>query len=244
MSENRTRALLSALAVASLALAFVATACSRPATATPVNEKTFVARVATPETKLTVRASVEITAPIVRVAPVFTSVNIDPNPVVIDAGDSATLKATAYDRNGQVLPDVQLSWSAVDARAGSFAEDGTFVARSRPGSYQGSVLVTAVQNTPDGVVTKSVTADVVVVGDDRPLEMAHIEFVQNGATVLRQQIFRFHAVAFDVDDSLIPDVPFAWRLLDEKLGRIDELGVLTVQGEAGFYENAVEVSAV
>ena len=41
-----------------------------------------------------------------------------------------------------------------------------------------------------------------------------------------------------------PDVGFTWKLNDPSLGRINDIGLLTVEGDDGTYEGSVSVTGV
>lgn len=191
-----------------------------------------------------VTASVLITALKTDPASQIDSVAISPGIVVLDPEETITLSAKAQDPQGRPILDAELIWSVVDPRAGAIEPDGDFSAGLSPGTYNGAISVTAVQNTPDGIQHVTATLAVTIVGDKLESNLTNIEILPDNPIVLSGQIYRLRAVGFTEDGLVLPGVSFAWQVGDPDLGRINDLGYLTVVGDARTFEDVVSVTGV
>ena len=189
-------------------------------------------------------ASVLVTdAPKSLVAP-LDRIRISPTSIVVDPGETIQLTATAFSRDGGQLSDIEFVWTAPDSRAGTMAEDGRFQAGATPGVFDNSISVIGIQNTPAGIQYTSTQTAVTVVGEAMAPALARLEIIPDRPTVLLHQIYRMRAVGLDADGIVIPGVSFAWRLNNPGLGRLNEIGLLTVDGDEGRYEGAISVTGV
>ncbi|MDA1348106.1 MAG: hypothetical protein O3A47_04455 [Chloroflexi bacterium] len=191
-----------------------------------------------------ITASVLITALKAEPTSQVDSITISPGIVVLDPEESITLSAQAHDRQGRPIIDAEFIWSVVDPRAGAIGPDGKFGAGLSPGTYKGAISVTAVQNTPGGIQHVTTTLAVTIVGEKPESNLASIEILPDKPTVLSGQIFRLRAVGFTEDGLVLPGVSFAWQVRDPELGRINDLGYLTVVGEARTFKDVVNVTGV
>ena len=231
-----------AIAVVAAALALVLAACS---TAPAPVETVAVAEpvVATvPEARSVSLASVLVTEATEEQAPKVDRIEISPASIVLDPGETVSLTARALALDGIEITDVELVWTAPDSRAGSMSADGMFQAGSAPGVFGSSVSVTAIQNTFDGVSFTSAQASVTIVGDALTSRLVRIEIVPDQPTVLRQQIYRLRAIGLDDAGVVIPGVSFTWNINDDSLGRLNDIGLLTVDGDEGDYADVVSVT--
>ncbi len=236
-----TRGLLRRWALVAFLVTVAVMACSK---GPPADQPQFVyEKAGITEVRLLATASVEITAePESPTAPI-SSIQVSPSPIVVDPGKTVQLSARAYGPDGHPLSDIEFVWTGIDTRAGAIAKDGRFQAGTRPGVFENSISVTGIQNTPEGTKYASATASVTVVGEVRVPVLSSVVIMQENPTVLKQQILRMHAVGFDEDGRVIPGVSLVWELNDARLGRVNELGLLTVEGEVGTYPDAVVVTA-
>ena len=191
-----------------------------------------------------ITASVLITALKAEPTSQVESVVISPGIVVLDPEETITLSAQAHDRQGRPIPDAELIWSVVDPRAGAVEPDGEFSAGLSPGTYNGAISVTAVQNTPGGIQHVTAALAVTIVGEKPESNLASIEILPDNPTVLSGQIYRLRAVGFTEDGLVLPGVSFAWQVRDPDLGRINDLGYLTVVGDARTFEDVVNLTGV
>ena len=175
-----------------------------------------------------VTASVLITS-----KPQDTTTNIDkitvlPRSIVADPGESVELLARALGPGGQPIPDIEFIWTVVDPRAGNVTREGKFQTGSIPGTFDDAISVTGLQNTPFGIRYESALVKVVVVGEAAAPKLSTVAIVPNNPTVLHRQIYRMRAVGFDSKGVVIPGVSFIWQVNDSTLGRLNDIGYLTV----------------
>lgn len=197
-----------------------------------------------PEVRQVVTASVLITDEAVD-APTMETITVLPQTIVLDRGDSQQMSAQVYSPDGTMIGEAELIWSMVDPRAGVVSKDGWLVAGTSPGEFADAVSVTAIQNTPEGVRHLAGYASLTVVGDLDFPTLDTITILPPNPTLLPEQIYRMRAVGFDEDGALIPDVNFVWQVHVPELGRINELGYLTIlKGTQGKYLEAVSVTGI
>ena len=231
-----------AIVLAAAALSLLLAACSQ--------EPASVEAVAAPEpnvTELTEVKSVAFASVLVieatdEQAPKVDRIEISPASIVLDPGEMVGLTARALSLDGAEITDVELVWTAPDSRAGSMTADGRFQAGSAPGVFDSSISVTAIQNTIDGVSYTSAQASVTIVGAALTSRLVRVEIVPGQPTVLQQQIYRLRAIGLDDAGVVIPGVSFTWKLNDDSLGRLNDIGLLTVEGEEGEYSGVVSVT--
>jgi hypothetical protein len=191
-----------------------------------------------------VTASVLITALTTEPTSPMDSVAISPGIVVLDPEETIALSAQAQDRQGRPILDAEFIWSVIDPRAGAIEPDGDFSAGLLPGTYNDAISVTAVQNTPGGIQHVNSTLAVIVVGEKQESTLASIEILPDNPTVLSGQIYRLRAIGFTEDGLVLPGVSFAWQVRDPDLGRINDLGYLTVVSDTRTFEDVVNVTGV
>ena len=172
------------------------------------------------------------------------SIDVEPAQVVLDAGSDASLSANAYDGLGRKFDDVILIWSISDPRAGSISGSGQLLAGPTPGTFRDAVTVTAVRNSVEGIQSVASSVDVTVVGDAAHSKLASISVFPGQTTVSKNEVYRMRAAAFDEDGQVIPQVNLLWSVDVPALGRINQLGYLTVLGEEGVYGQSVTVTAI
>ena len=169
-------------------------------------------------------------------------ISVWPSLVVVDQRETVEMSARALGFDGQLLSDVDFVWTLADPRAGTMSREGVFRAGATPGVFQGAISVTGVQSIYGAVHYVSDRVTVTVVGEDAAPRLTEVAILPANPTVLSGQIFRFWAVGFDRDGLVIPCVKFVWRVNDPSLGRVNDIGYLTVEGDAGTFTDAVTVT--
>ena len=169
-------------------------------------------------------------------------ISVWPSLVVVDQRETVEMSARALGFDGQLLSDVDFVWTLADPRAGTMSREGVFRAGATPGVFQGAISVTGVQSIYGAVHYVSDRVTVTVVGEDAAPRLTEVAILPANPTVLSGQIFRFWAVGFDRDGLVIPGVKFVWRVNDPSLGRVNDIGYLTVEGDAGTFTDAVTVT--
>ena len=189
-------------------------------------------------------ASVLITGKTVEPTTPVDSVEIFPSSVVTDPGETIQLSAQAFGPGGEPLAEVDFIWAMVDPRAGIVTGEGRLQAATRPGVFKQGVSVTGIQNTPEGIRYASASASITIVGEAPMSTLSSVAIIPNGPLILTGQIYRLRAVGFDEDGLVIPGVSFVWMLNEPALGRINDIGYLTVEGGEGIYEGVVSVTGI
>jgi hypothetical protein len=169
------------------------------------------------------------------------SIRLSSTSVAVDRGESLVLSAEAFGARDTALDGVEFVWAMADRRAGAITRHGEFRAGESPGAYADAISVTGVQNTSGGVRYAVAKASVTVVGDIQLARLSRIAVLPGRPVVLTGQVFRLRAVGFDEGGLVIPGVSFAWRVNDPSLGRISDIGYLTVKGREGVFADSVTV---
>ena len=198
------------------------------------------------ERELVVRASVTIIErpQAQTIMPPIKHIQVSPSPIVLNQGDSVQLTAEALDANGRSVSDVEIRWAISDSGVGRIDEDGRLIAAVDPGFFEQAITVVALQNTPSGVIPLTDSFPVTILGDQRVPTLTEVVIANPNATVLKGQLFQMRATAFDKEGFPMPDVQIRWSLQDKKLGIVNIIGQLRVDGEEGLYEKAIRVRAV
>ena len=190
------------------------------------------------------RASVLITPEQARAAPRIRSIKVSPIRVVVDPGESVKLTAEALTSDRRGLSDVEFVWTAFDPRVGTISKEGEFQAGNRPGKFENVLSVTGIHNTIDGIKYAKSSVSVTIVGDPTIPTLSSVEIIPKAPTILSRQIYRLRAVGFDQDGLVIPGAALVWRVNDPRLGRVNNIGYLTIQAKAGAYPEAITVTAI
>lgn len=209
----------------------------------PVPAASVPIPVQTETIRLLAKASVLVTGEPGDVRTIET-IQVEPSQVVLDVGAATSLTATAYDGAGGRFDDVQLIWSVTDPRVGNVNGIGQLIAGPIPGTYRDAVTVTAVRNSARGIQSIASSVDVTVVGDPIRRKLASVSVFPGQTTVSKNEVYRMRAAAFDEDGQLIPQVNLLWSVDVPALGRINQLGYLTVLGDEGTYQRSVTVTAI
>ena len=139
-------------------------------------------------------------------------ITIVPDDLTINAGDTQTFIATAYDSYDNVVAGADLDWTTDVGTV----DEGFFTAQVIPAT--GTVVVA------NGTVNAVANVDVVI----GPLD--HIFVSPDPATVTVGTLQLFTAVAYDRVGNAIPGVAFLWST---DVGAIDALGFFTAQTTTG-----------
>ena len=169
---------------------------------------------------------------------------VTPRSIVADQNEKLVLSVQALGTNGQSVDDVKFVWTTVDPRAGSVDAAGGFRAGVRTGMYKDAVSVTGIQNTLRGIRYLAATVNVTIAGRVEPSRLARVDMIPTNPTVLSGQIFRLRAVGYDESGLIIPGVRFVWQVNNRSLGRVNNLGYLTVDSGEAKFADAVTVTAI
>tara|TARA_Y100000588_G_scaffold215363_1_gene229269 strand:+ start:7267 stop:8916 length:1650 start_codon:yes stop_codon:yes gene_type:complete len=246
-SDNMSIKLLIVLiSIFSVAVLTIATlGCSRTPSANNPAPKTFPVK--NPMVEIArdiVMNSVQIVSNSETNIPIIDRLEISPRSVILNPGERIQMSAQAFSSDGFTLPDVELIWTSNDLRVGSITRDGVFQSSINPGTFDEVISVTAVQNTPAGVQYISDNKSVTVIGKSEVQKLSSIEIIPKNLVVLEEQLYQIRAVGLDKNGLLIPGVYMKWELQKDQLGRLNDIGLLTVEGKPGLYQNALSVTAL
>ena len=163
---------------------------------------------------------------------------------MVDRGEAMLLSAEAFGPTGRPLEDVELVWTMVDPRAGTLSDDGRFRASDNVGVFKDAVSVTGIQNTVLGIKYATAASTVTVVGETSVPELNRVAILPDEPTVLAGQIYRLRAVGYDASGFVIPGVSFVWRMNNPVLGRVNDIGYMTVEAREGMFPEAITVTGV
>lgn len=195
-------------------------------------------------TTTTISASVLITKSSNEHSVIANSILINPEEIVLKIGESTQIEAKTLDKNSALVSNSQLVWNLSDPRSGYITEDGMFTAGRTPGIYDQAISVVSVQNTPQGIHYTSKSISVTVIGKTKTRKLSSIDIIPSNPTVVRNQIRKLQAVGYDENGVIIPGVKFIWKLQKPELGRLNQLGYLTIEGNPGEYLNSISVTGI
>lgn len=197
-----------------------------------------------PEIRHVVTASVLITDDPVEI-PAIDKIIILPQSIVLDGGEAQQMAAQAFSKDNALINNVEFTWSITDPRAGVISNDGWLIASNKPGKFLNSISATAIMNTQQGVRPFTEHASLTVIGELDVPKLQTVTIIPPNPTLLPEQIYRMRSVGFDENGEMIPDVNFIWQLHTPELGRINDLGYLTILNKTpGTYPNAVSVKGI
>ncbi len=148
------------------------------------------------------------------VEPVVTTLTVTPPRATLDIDDIQRFIVTAYDQDGNVMPEVEIDWACSDETVGTIDGDGFFTALAG-----GTTTVTATAGDVAG------TADVTVNAEEPAL--AWIAVSPSAVTLEVGDTREFCVVAFDRFGNIVPDAEITWECSDGTVGMIDEGGIFT-----------------
>jgi PGF-pre-PGF domain-containing protein len=151
---------------------------------------------------------------------------VSPSDFTIAAGQSLKLTATAFDQNGDPMPDVEVTWESSDPCIGTIdQETGLFTALA-----DGEVRLTASAGEANGSACVTVEPSIAV--------PTCIEVEPSPATIEVGNAREFVATVFDQCDNEMDWVRVAWSCSDPDVGTLDRAGLF-----AAFAEGSADVTA-
>jgi len=159
-------------------------------------------------------------------SPTQERIAVSPSDFTIAAGQSLKLTATAFDQNGNPMPDVEVTWESSDPCIGTIdQETGLFTALA-----DGEVRLTASAGEANGSACVTVEPSIAV--------PTCIEVEPSPATIEVGNAREFVATVFDQCDNEMDWVRVAWSCSDPDVGTLDRAGLF-----AAFAEGSADVTA-
>ena len=171
-------------------------------------------------------------------------IEINPEEIVLKIGEAIQLQTKIFDKNSSIISDSEIVWNLSDPRSGTITKDGIFTAGRNPGIFEQAISVVSIQNTPQGIHYTSKPIGVTIVGETKTRNLSFIEIIPSNPTLVKNQIRKLQAVGYDENGVIIPGVRFIWKLENPDLGRLNQLGYLTIEGESGKYFNSISVTGI
>ena len=195
-------------------------------------------------TTTTISSSVLITKSTDEISVIADSISITPQEIVLKVGESVQIEAITLDDNLSIIKNSEIIWNLTDPRSGSITKDGIFTAGRNSGTFEQAISIVSVQNTPRGIHYTSKSLPVTIIGDTKDRTLSFIEIIPANPTVVKNQIRKLRAIGYDENGIIIPGVSFIWKLDEPEVGRLNQLGYLTVEGNSGKYINAISVTGI
>jgi hypothetical protein len=163
---------------------------------------------------------------------------------VLKVGEATQLEAKTLDKNSSIIQNSEIVWNLSDPRSGSITQDGIFTAGRNPGTFDQAISVVSVQNSPKGIHYTSKSISVTVIGEIKSRKLSYIDIIPHNPTVVRHQINKLQAIGYDENGIIIPGVRFIWKLENPEIGKLNQLGYLTIEGNPGKYANSISVTGI
>ena len=138
----------------------------------------------------------------------LTTIEVTPSTATVNVNATEQFNATAKDQDGNVMPDVVITWTSSNETVGTI-DAGAFTAK-----VNGTTTVTAANGTVNGTATVTVQSGV------QPV-LTTIDVTPSTTTLNIDDTQEFNATAKDQDGNVMPDVVITWTSSNETVGTID-----------------------
>ncbi len=148
--------------------------------------------------------------------PVVTRVVVEPARVSMKAGDSTTLKVTAYDAQGNVVPNARYQ---INAPLAAISVAGSTIKGLKAGSYTATAIAIGAQN----VAPATVEVPVLITWP----ALTKIEIVPEPGRLYAGVMLGHTAKGSHADGSTRPSLTAVWRSSDASVAAVDRFGNVT-----------------
>jgi len=139
-----------------------------------------------------------------------TSISLTPSAATIQAGQTHQLTATAMDANGNVVPNVTITWTSNNPPVASVSSNGIAT-----GLLPGSTIIGAAVGSVSNVMPLTVT----------PSPVTSIAITPPAASIQAGQTRQFTATATDANGNVVPKVTFTWTSSTQGVATIATSGL-------------------
>lgn len=166
--------------------------------------------------------------------PELSSIEVSPTEVTLDVDETQQFNATAYDEEGNEMPNIRFSWTSSDDTVGTIDDYGLFTALDA-----GETTITAANGTVEGTATVTVheedsddnedgedSGDSDGTSQSSPVLTA-INVSPPSVTLNVSDTQRFNATAYDQTHHEMLGVVFNWTTSNETVGTINNAGFFT-----------------
>ena len=172
----------------------------------------------------------------------LTSVQPIPAHVVLAPGETIALSAVAFDQHGREVRRINVSWQALDNRAGSITLSGVFRAGFTEGTYDRALVVTAQPPIGLGAGLVRTEVPVTIISLESGLRPAGIRVFPQRAELEPRESMHLVPLAIDANGVTVPDMKFKWEVLEPLAGTISSDGRFEAAGIVGTFPSAVRVT--
>lgn len=190
---------------------------------------------------LTVTADVVIQADAVK-QPILAEFAITPSFIWLNPYEEVVLAPSAFDQYNQPFADFEILWELSEGIAGTIDQDGNFTAGASGGYFSDAIIATATQVAEGAVIELKAQVAVLVEQPQEISEFAGIQVVPGDLGGVQGQLLRL--MAFGLGDSglIIPDVLFAWEVVDPSWGKLVGEDTVKILAPVGEYDDVLRVT--
>ena len=215
------------------------TSCSQPE---PIITKTIEDSLDLTQSFTPISASVLVTGE-EQLSRKIETVRVLPSHIVLKQNEQIELTAEAIDDEGIVIEEgVNFIWTSLDPRVGIVNKNGIFKASHIAGTYPMGIQVTGISNK-SSIRPVGTRVAVTILGSIKERTLESLLVYPQNPSLLSKQVYKLRAIATDKNGLVIPDADIIWSLNSKKLGHINKIGYLTVEGDSGFYKDAITITA-
>jgi hypothetical protein len=161
----------------------------------------------------------------------------------IITGTPFKFQAVTLDAAGRPLRVANAKWVVHDAKAGTIAADGSFVAGKDPGTYLDAVEYVATTSGTPVPTTVSARATVTVRPVVLPNPLAAVEAIPGHLLLAGGETFILRAIATDAGDRITGGVTIEWQVMDPVVGSVDRYGQFKAGRAPGTFVDSIKVIA-
>ena len=166
--------------------------------------------------------------------PELSSIEVSPTEVTLDVDETQQFNATAYDADGNEMPNIRFSWTSSDETVGTIDDYGLFIALA-----DGETTITAANGTVEGTATVTVheedsddnedwedNGDGDGTSQSSPV-LTTINVSPPAVTLNVRDTQQFNASGYDQTQNQIVGIVFNWTIGNETVGTVNNTGFFT-----------------
>lgn len=156
-------------------------------------------------------------------------------------GQVIGLGAVGWDSKSRFVPNLDLRWKLLVPAAGQVDNLGFFTAADTPGSYPDAIELTAIQETPAGIVRQRATVSVNIMETLRSGVLDQVVVVPRQVLAKPGQPLTFVARGFDQTGQRLDNLDFEWEVAEPDAGKLPRPGSFIAGDKTGTYPQAIVV---
>ena len=170
----------------------------------------------------------------------LSSIELIPGTPTVLEGQLYRLRAVGYDENGLLIPGTSFEWSVNDPDLGVVNSIGYLTVHGRPGTFKGSVSVTASWNGSEMARAFDVTVFDALVSEQvyKVQVLPQRFFIDNGEDM------QLRAYALNGLGELAAGTTLRWSMANSEAGAVTGTGLFVAGDSPGVFTEAVQVEAI